>query len=75
MKNTTELYYAIWKAFRKHDKNAIICLKNMNNKNFSEFNDKEISAMYAVQELILLEALEQVRQKRECYKSKMEESE
>lgn len=75
MKNTTELYYAIWKAFRKHDKNAIICLENMNNKKFSEFNDKEISAMYAVQELILLEALEQVRQKRECYKSKMEGSE
>lgn len=74
MKNTTDLYYAIWEAFRKHDKKAILCLENMNDKKFSEFNNKQISAMYAVQEHILLEALEQVRQRREYYKSKVEES-
>ena len=75
MKNTTDLYYAIWKTLRKHDKSAVICLENMNCKKFSDFDDKQISAMYGVQEYILLEALEQVRQKRECYKSKVEESE
>lgn len=74
MKNTTELYYAIWKTFGKHDKNAIICLENMNNKKFSEFDDKQFAAMYGVQEYILLEALMKVRQRREYYKSKVEES-
>jgi hypothetical protein len=71
MKNTTDLYYAIWKALRKHDKNAVICLEKMNGKKISEFDATQINAMYDVQEYILLEALEQVRQKRECCKSKM----
>ncbi len=74
MKNTTDLYYAIWKDFTKYDKKAIICLENMNNKKFSEFDDKQFAAMYGVQEFLLLQALSKVRQRHEYYKSKVEES-